>query len=113
MILDTKQALSVMLNALDPEKEITEQLNNPTLSTKQHKKLELFLKEELQKAQRAENPLGIDQGSCLTLEDAYLVRQRYISGVCKRLDFTETLYRMAELSLFGIVIVSTVLCIMP
>ena len=97
------------LNDPDPEGRLVELLDRPHFPQSQQQKLKQLFDLALKKAADEHITLGVDLGTCLSLEDAYLLRNRFIARFCGRLESRQLLSRMVTLALAGLIIFSFVL----
>ncbi len=100
-----KQAIIYTLNDLEPYKAMGEYINKSSLTPKAKlwlkNKLELYIK----KAQAEDIPLGVELGHCKSLEDAYLLRQRYLNRLIKDLELWDSIYKLGAFALVAIFMV--------
>lgn len=97
------------LNDPDPEGRLVELLDRPHFSLSQQNRLKHHFDLAVKKANDDHIPLGVDLGTCLSMEDAYLLRNRFIAKYCNRLDNRQMRKRLTLLLLFGLIIFSFVL----
>ena len=82
------ELLEQVLNAPYPGEAISEVLKAGGFTGRRKQQMEAWLQAQLDTARHLQIPLGNNLGECVTPEDAYLVRQRYLSGLCQQEIFS-------------------------
>lgn len=100
-----KKALIFTLNDLEPYKAMDEYISKCNLTSKAKLELKHKLELYIKKAQAEGIPLGVELGYCKNLEDAYLLRQRYINRLIKDLELWDSIYTLSSFALIAIIVV--------
>ncbi len=103
-----KNEIEQILNDLEPEVMARKYAKSLNFNKNHEALLRLRFKKMIEKAHADGVPLGVELGNCQTLEDAYLVRQRYISSIMRLNDVVMTFNKyllVLLITLLGILIV--------
>ncbi len=93
--------LCELLNATNPKKSLEEYLSVQRWSKGRKNAFRKKFNSILVKAQQDNIPLGVELKNCLNYEDAYVLRQRFLSKIFKQEDSFKTISGILLLMLFG------------
>ena len=85
-----RDAILTVLNDLDPDTAAPEYVRALKLSPRRSRELLSRLRLEIARARKRGVPLGVETLNSSSLEDAYLVRQRYLGALSRRLEAYQT-----------------------
>ncbi len=94
--------LCELLNATNPALSLEEYLQVQHWSKRREKAFRRRFTELQKKAQEQRIPLGLALGNCRNYEDAYILRQRFLTRILNEEDSFQTISSVALLLILGL-----------